>query len=122
MSKYIKKSTYLTGLKVLESPIRDLKSYYAKILNVLSHMPSTAFYRIKTEEIINKQLKVVNSTDNVEEIEKQLKVKNIEEIAQQVEYELHLSRKILKWKPWERLISEPPINQWKWPLPSSETK
>ena len=53
---------------------------------------------------------------DVKKLEALLQGGEVEEVILQAEKELSLARKMLKWKPWEPLVEEPPANQWKWPI------
>ncbi|XP_075392720.1 NADH dehydrogenase [ubiquinone] 1 alpha subcomplex subunit 5-like [Tenrec ecaudatus] len=53
---------------------------------------------------------------DVKRLEAQLQGGQIEEVILQVEKKLSLARKMIPWKPWEPLVEEPPVNQWKWPV------
>jgi NADH dehydrogenase (ubiquinone) 1 alpha subcomplex subunit 5 len=59
---------------------------------------------------------LVKSETNVAELEKKINCGQIEEILIQASNELKLSRKILEWKSWEQLTTQPPATQWKWPI------
>nr|XP_019595040.1 PREDICTED: NADH dehydrogenase [ubiquinone] 1 alpha subcomplex subunit 5-like [Rhinolophus sinicus] len=53
---------------------------------------------------------------DVKKLEDQLRGGQIDEVILQAENELRLARKLIQWKPWEPLVEEPPVNQWKWPM------
>ncbi|KFO28634.1 NADH dehydrogenase [ubiquinone] 1 alpha subcomplex subunit 5 [Fukomys damarensis] len=93
-----------------------LKILYTKILDVLGQIPKNAAYRKYTEQIASERLAVVEAESNVKKLEDQLQLGQIEEVILQAENELSLARKMIKWKPWEPLVEEPPANQWKWPI------
>ncbi|XP_071071354.1 NADH dehydrogenase [ubiquinone] 1 alpha subcomplex subunit 5 isoform X2 [Dasypus novemcinctus] len=95
---------------------KRLRILYTKILDVLEQIPKNAAYRKYTEQITNEKLGVVNSEPDAKKLEDQLQSGQIEEVILQAESELSLARKMIKWKPWEPLVEEPPINQWKWPI------
>lgn len=69
-------------------------------------MPSNEAYRKYTEQITNERLNMVKEETDLQKLEHKLRPEN----------ELSLTRKMLTWKPWEPLLEEPPVNQWKWPL------
>ncbi|BHF60977.1 ndufa5, NADH-ubiquinone oxidoreductase subunit [Sparganum proliferum] len=102
----LKKTTNLTGLAVAKAPHKSLKAVYSRILAVLQMMPSTAFYRTHTEKL----------TPNIADLEKKIDCGQIEEVIVQANREYELAKNMLKWKPWEPLVAEPPANQWKWPI------
>ncbi|VDM00873.1 unnamed protein product [Schistocephalus solidus] len=107
-------TTNLTGLAVAKAPHKagSLKAIYSRILAVLQTMPSTASYRTHTEKLVTERLKMVETTPNISDLETKIDCGQIEEVI--VQYEL--AKNMLKWKPWEPLVSEPPANQWKWPI------
>ncbi|XP_033613918.1 NADH dehydrogenase [ubiquinone] 1 alpha subcomplex subunit 5 isoform X1 [Fukomys damarensis] len=109
-------TTGLVGLAVCETPQERLKILYTKILDVLGQIPKNAAYRKYTEQIASERLAVVEAESNVKKLEDQLQLGQIEEVILQAENELSLARKMIKWKPWEPLVEEPPANQWKWPI------
>lgn len=116
MAGAVKKTTGLTGLMVARNPQFTLTTLYTKILGTLAKMPQEAAYRKHTEKLVNERLAIVSDEINLDNIEKRIQGGQIEELIVQAESELLLSRRMLKWKPWEPLIEEPPKNQWKWPV------
>ncbi|XKL58990.1 hypothetical protein PGB90_000006 [Kerria lacca] len=115
MATLIKKSTGLTGLKVVHNPEHSLRVVYGKILRAIQKIPPGAAYRKYTEDLVKSRLQVVMDNKTVEEIENKINCGQIEELIQQAEYELILVRKYISWKPWEPLSTQAPLNQWKWP-------
>ncbi|KAG8142841.1 hypothetical protein E2320_006034 [Naja naja] len=78
----------MAGLK------KSLKILYTKILGILESMPQDAAYRKYTEKLTKERFDIVKAAEN----------------------ELSLAKKMLKYRPWEPLVEEPPENQWKWPV------
>jgi NADH dehydrogenase (ubiquinone) 1 alpha subcomplex subunit 5 len=115
-SKFIKKTTGLTGISVAKDPHNSLKILYGKILSTIEHMPSSAAYRKHTENVVKRRLDLVNQEQNVLKLEEKINCGQIEEVIRQAENELLLARKMITWKPWEPLVSAAPHNQWKWPV------
>ncbi|KAF5927648.1 hypothetical protein HPG69_000552 [Diceros bicornis minor] len=95
---------------------KRLRILYTKILDVLEQIPKNAAYRKYTEQITNEKLGVVKAEPDVQKLEDKLQGGQIEEVILQAENELSLARKMVQWKPWEPLVEEPPVNQWKWPI------
>lgn len=121
MAGITKVTTGLTGLAVSQHPHHTLGMLYNKILRTLQKIPESAAYRKQTELVINERARILESTQNVEAIEKELGCGQIEEIIVQAENELLLARKMVHWKPWEKLMDEGPENQWSWP-PTQRSK
>lgn len=48
-------------------------------------------------------------------LEKAIGCGQVEELIVQAENELVLARKMLGWKPWEKLVQPTPPKQWDWP-------
>ncbi|ETE67863.1 NADH dehydrogenase [ubiquinone] 1 alpha subcomplex subunit 5 [Ophiophagus hannah] len=90
----LKKTTGLVGLAVCNNPHESLKILYTKILGILESMPQDAAYRKYTEKFTSERFDIVKAAEN----------------------ELSLAKKMLKYRPWEPLVEEPPENQWKWPV------
>ena len=67
-------------------------------------------------QIIHERAGLVKSTENLEELEKKINCGQLEEVVIQAENELHLARRMLAWRSWEPLQTEPEHNQWKWPM------
>uniref|UniRef100_A0A8J2WJS7 NADH dehydrogenase [ubiquinone] 1 alpha subcomplex subunit 5 n=1 Tax=Daphnia galeata TaxID=27404 RepID=A0A8J2WJS7_9CRUS len=109
-------TTGLTGLVVAQNPHHTLSVLYGKILRTLQNMPQDAAYRRYTEEIIKERALAVTEEKDIAKLEKRINCGQVEELIVQAENELTLSRKMQAWKPWEPLVSEPPANQWKWPI------
>ncbi|KAM6436496.1 NADH dehydrogenase [ubiquinone] 1 alpha subcomplex subunit 5 [Liasis olivaceus] len=116
MAGVLKKTTGLVGLAVCDNPHEHLKILYTKILGVLESMPKDAAYRKYTEKLTNERFDMVKTEPDVQRLEKKLNSGQIEEVIVQAESELSLARKMLKYRPWEPLVEEPPENQWKWPV------
>ncbi|XP_034286993.1 NADH dehydrogenase [ubiquinone] 1 alpha subcomplex subunit 5 [Pantherophis guttatus] len=116
MAGVLKKTTGLVGLAVCNNPHERLKILYTKILGILESMPQDAAYRKYTEKLTNERFDIVKAEPNVQRLENKLNSGQIEEVILQAENELSLAKKMLKYRPWEPLIEEPPENQWKWPV------
>ena len=116
ISKLLKETTRLTGLAVSQNPHHSLTVLYDKILKTLDKIPDAAAYKQHTKPMIEERLKLVSTLKDVDELEKQINSGQLEEVIKEAEYELTLSRKMVNWKPWERLVSDAPANQWKWPV------
>ena len=67
-------------------------------------------------KILNERTALLKSTPCPQELEKKIGDGQLEECIVQAKYELDLAKRILEERAWEPLISEPPKNQWKWPL------
>lgn len=52
---------------------------------------------------------------DVTALEKAIGCGQVEELIVQAENELVLARKMLGWKPWEKLVQPIPSKQWDWP-------
>lgn len=101
-------------------------------------MPETAAYRVHTEQIIRDRANIISTvmfiilvsialehsliqdhlifqTASVQDVEQKIGCGQIEELIIQAENELTLSRKMLGWKPWEKLVEPAPAHQWDWP-------
>ena len=111
-----KMSTCLTKMAVSKNAHTVLARIYSKNLRALAKMPTDYPYRKYTEAIVNERAAFVKSEPNVAELEKKIGMGQIEEVLIQAENELSLTRKILEWKAWEPLETQPPPNQWKWPI------
>nr|BAB26409.1 unnamed protein product [Mus musculus] len=116
MAGLLKKTTGLVGLAVCDTPHERLTILYTKTLDILKHFPKHAAYRKYTEQITNEKLDMVKAEPDVKKLEALLQGGEVEEVILQAEKELSLARKMLKWKPWEPLVEEPPANQWNWPI------
>ncbi|XP_058045889.1 NADH dehydrogenase [ubiquinone] 1 alpha subcomplex subunit 5 isoform X1 [Ahaetulla prasina] len=116
MAGVLKKTTGLVGLAVCNNPHERLKILYTKILGILETMPQDAAYRKYTEKLINERFDIVKAESNVQRLENKLNSGQLEEVILQAENELSLAKKMLKYRPWEPLVEEPPENQWKWPV------
>ncbi|KAL5112170.1 hypothetical protein TcWFU_005520 [Taenia crassiceps] len=79
-------------------------------------MPETAAYRVHTEDLVSKRLNLVEQTSSISDLEKKINCGQIEEVIIQAKNEYELAKNMLKWKPWEPLVQDPPPNQWKWPI------
>ena len=111
-----KMATNLTRLPVARNPHHSLGVFYSKTLRALAKMPSDYAYRKHTEQIVNERAAMVKATQDVQELEKKINCGQIEEVMIQAENELSLARMILETRAWEPLQTEPPKNQWKWPM------
>lgn len=111
----LKKVTGLTGLKVATNPHHTLTVLYGKILRALQKMPESAAYRKNTEQIVKERAMIVETTPSAAEIEKKICCGQVEELIIQAENELMLARKMVTWQPWNKLVTEAPAEQWKWP-------
>uniref|UniRef100_A0A5K3FZT7 NADH dehydrogenase [ubiquinone] 1 alpha subcomplex subunit 5 n=1 Tax=Mesocestoides corti TaxID=53468 RepID=A0A5K3FZT7_MESCO len=112
----LKSTTNLTGLAVAKAPHKSLRAVYSRILTILQLMPNTAAYRVHTEKLVNERLELIDKTSDVSELEKKIDCGQIEEVIAQAKNEYELAKNMLKWKPWEPLVGDAPVAQWKWPL------
>jgi len=65
--------------------------------------------------IVEERLNIIKTEPDVEKLEEKISCGQVEELLVQGERELALARAMLHWRPWEPLIEEAPLNQWKWP-------
>ncbi|EDW17341.1 NADH dehydrogenase [ubiquinone] 1 alpha subcomplex subunit 5 [Drosophila mojavensis] len=115
MAKVLKASTGLTGLAVATNPHHTLSALYGKILRAVSKMPQDAAYRKYTEQIVKQRADAVAKNKDISALEKSVGCGQVEELIVQAENELILARKMLGWKPWEKLVQTAPPKQWDWP-------
>lgn len=115
-SKILKETTRITGLHVAKNPHHSLTVLYEKILRTLDKMPDQASYKQHTKKIVEERFAHVKTVKDPLELEKKINSGQIEEVIKEAENELFLSRKMLEWKPWEKLVGQAPKNQWKWPI------
>lgn len=105
-------------------------------------MPESSAYRKNTENIIRERADIVfrvcacafmqreqnvhvtdtncyhfisQQTESVADIEARIKCGRIEELIVQAENELILARRLLVYKPWDKLFRTAPPRQWEWP-------
>ncbi|CAG2175569.1 unnamed protein product [Oppiella nova] len=79
-------------------------------------MPEECAYKRYTSHTINERLAIVQKEKEAEVIEQKIGCGVIEELIVQAESELLLSHRILDTKAWQPLQTNPPPNQWKWPI------
>lgn len=79
-------------------------------------MPDNAAYKSHTKKVVEDRFNLVKTVKDPQELENKLNSGQIEEVIKEAENELFLSRKMLEWKPWEKLVGQPPKDQWKWPV------
>ncbi|XP_043255016.1 NADH dehydrogenase [ubiquinone] 1 alpha subcomplex subunit 5 [Colletes gigas] len=115
MAKVLKKTTGLTGIAVSKDPKFELDKLYRRILKVLSTLPQESAYKRNTEKLIREKHEVIQQTNDVAVIEEKIGCGQAEEVIIQAKNELALVEQMSKFRPWERLIEEPPENQWTWP-------
>ncbi|KAK7571778.1 hypothetical protein V9T40_014250 [Parthenolecanium corni] len=115
MASVLKKTTGLTGLKVVNNPEHRLQIVYGKVLRALQKIPPHAAYRKYTEELVNTRLQIVKESKTIEEIESKINGGQVEELIRQGELEVVVARRFSLFKPWEELTAHPPKNQWTWP-------
>eukprot|EP00041_Stephanoeca_diplocostata_P039790 m.1637835 g.1637835 ORF g.1637835 m.1637835 type:complete len:126 (-) comp26247_c0_seq1:220-597(-) len=110
-----RRGTGIVGLAKHGSPKAALISLYNDTLGVVESMPAGAAYRKNIEILTNNRLKIVSSTEDVDEIESRIGAGQIEQVVLQAEREFELAQKMKEWKPWEELEEQPSADQWKWP-------
>ncbi|XP_029048701.2 NADH dehydrogenase [ubiquinone] 1 alpha subcomplex subunit 5 [Osmia bicornis bicornis] len=115
MAGALKKTTGLTGLAVLKFPHRELDITYEKLLRLLAAMPKDSAYRRYTEKLVKERQDIVKQNPTVEAVEEKIGCGQVEELLIQAKNETILAKDMLKWKPWENLMEEPPAHQWTWP-------
>lgn len=116
-SKILKETTRITGLAVAKNPHHSLTVLYEKILRTLDKMPDSAAYKQHTKKLVDERFSLVKSVKDAQELEKRIAPgQQIEEVIKEAENELFLSRKMIEWKPWEKLVGQAPKDQWKWPV------
>ncbi|XP_023161236.1 NADH dehydrogenase [ubiquinone] 1 alpha subcomplex subunit 5 [Drosophila hydei] len=115
MAKILKVSTGLTGLAVATNPHHTLSALYGKILRAVSKMPQESAYRKYTEQLVKQRADAVAKNKDIAALEKSVACGQVEELIVQAENELILARKMLGWKPWEKLVQQAPAKQWDWP-------
>ncbi|KAH8323682.1 hypothetical protein KR067_002206 [Drosophila pandora] len=108
-------STGLTGLAVSTNPHHTLAALYCKILRAVGKMPQESSYRKYTEQLVNERANALNNNKSIPDLERAVGCGQVEELIVQAENELVLARKMLGWKPWEKLVQQAPPKQWDWP-------
>ncbi|KAH8302222.1 hypothetical protein KR044_004184, partial [Drosophila immigrans] len=108
-------STGLTGLAVATNPHHTLSALYGKILRAVAKMPQDASYRKNTEQLVKQRANALAQNKDITALEKAVGCGQVEELIVQAENELILARKMLGWKPWEKLVQPVPAKQWDWP-------
>ncbi|WWC86490.1 uncharacterized protein L201_001367 [Kwoniella dendrophila CBS 6074] len=116
----VKVSTGLTGIEVNSKALPELKSIYKSTLTTLNHLPSTSIYKQATESLINHRLNIIESNqDNLDKVESEFG-KIIELTLDEAKSEQALVAKMLEWKSWEQLETEPHPDQWRYFEPASD--
>merc|ERR1712178_178511 len=95
-----KATTNLVGLAVEPNAPAILKDLYAKTLEDLKAIPSSAEYRINVEKITNYRLKVVEAGPDIDSIEAEVGVQ-VEEMIVEAKDELSLIPQMTEWAPWD---------------------
>jgi NADH dehydrogenase (ubiquinone) 1 alpha subcomplex subunit 5 len=109
-------TTNLTGLAVQTNPHHMLSVLYGKILDITNKIPDSAKYKQHTKALVQDRLNMVQTIKDVPTLEAKINSGQIEEVIKEAEYELKLAKTLLQTKPWEPLIGEAPVDQWKWPI------
>ncbi|XP_076637517.1 NADH dehydrogenase (ubiquinone) subunit ND-13B [Colletes latitarsis] len=115
MATVLKKTTGLTGIAVSKNPKCELDKLYRRILKVLSTLPQESAYKRNTEKLIRDKWDIVEQNNDVTAIEEKIGCGQLEEVIIQAQNELTLAEQMSKFRPWERLMEEPPKHQWTWP-------
>lgn len=105
--------TGIAGLYQHPNPRPALISLYNHTLTLLDKKyPKNSIYKQSVEALTKNRLKIVESSDIVEEIENKIGGGLIEEIVIQANEELNLAHEMAELKCWEELEEKPLDDQW----------
>ncbi|GAA6059363.1 hypothetical protein JCM10212_003261 [Sporobolomyces blumeae] len=113
-----KVTTGIAGYSVHPEPLSALESTYTSTLTLLQQIPASAVYRQSAESITKERLAAVTSLGGhgsegeIEAVEAKIGAGLIEEVVEQAQAELALAGKMIEYKAWEELETQPAPGQW----------
>jgi len=92
--------TGITGVHPHPEPRKQLLNLYNATLEAVKAIPENAVYRQSVEALTKDRMKIVESTEDTNEIEARIGQGLVEEVIDAASKELVLVEKMKQWKPY----------------------
>jgi len=97
--------TGITGIHPHPEPRKQLLNLYNATLEAVQAIPEHAVYRQSIEALTKDRKKIVESTEDTNEIEAKIGQGLVEEVIHAASRELVLIEKMKQWKPYGRFVN-----------------